>query len=85
MNNLIRISKGLDDQGFIVQNPNQKLAWDLDRLEFPQNIADIIGVRKETINFWKRRGCRFIGRKTTVRWVRQFMASISGGADHGIA
>jgi len=58
---------------------------DIDRLEFPQAIATIIGLRKETINFWKKKGCPFVGRKTTVRWVRQFMASIAGGAGHGIA
>ena len=58
---------------------------DIDRLEFPQAIAKIIGLRKETINFWKKRGCPFVGRKTTVRWVRQFMATLAGGAGHGIA
>jgi hypothetical protein len=58
---------------------------DIDRLEFPQAIATIIGLRKETINFWKKKGCPFVGRKTTVRWVRQFMATMAGGAGHGIA
>lgn len=81
------ISKAVtwSDRKFLVKDPLLKMSGDIDRLEFPQDIADTIGVRKETINFWKRRGCRFIGRKTTVRWVRQFMATISGGADHGIA
>jgi hypothetical protein len=51
----------------------------LDRLFFPQEIAPIIGVSKETINFWKKRGCPFVGRKTTVRWVRNFMTTIAGG------
>jgi hypothetical protein len=51
----------------------------LDKLFFPQEIAPIIGVRKETINFWKKRGCPFVGRKTTVRWVRNFMTTIAGG------
>lgn len=58
---------------------------DIDRLEFPKAIAKVIGLRKETINFWKKLGCRFVGRKTTVRWVRDFMKTLSGGTDHGIA
>jgi hypothetical protein len=58
---------------------------DIDRLEFPKAIAKIIGLRKETINFWKKLGCRFVGRKTTVRWVRDFMTTLSGGENHGIA
>jgi hypothetical protein len=57
----------------------------LDRLFFPQEIAPIIGVRKETINFWKKLGCPFVGRKTTIRWVRDFMTTIAGGTSHGIA
>ena len=51
---------------------------DLDRLQFPQEIAHIIGARKETINFWKKKGCPFLNRKTTIRWVREFMAKEVG-------
>ena len=58
---------------------------DIDRLEFPKALSNIIGIRKETISYWKKLGCRFVGRKTTIRWVRQFMAAISGGEEHGIA
>lgn len=53
---------------------------DIDRLEFPQHIAHIIGVRKETLYYWKDKGCPFIGRKTTIRWVRDFMAMVAGVA-----
>jgi len=62
---------------------NQKT--DFDRLEFPKDIAPTIGVRKETINFWKKKGCQFVGRKTTINWVRQFMATVAGGNDYGIS
>jgi hypothetical protein len=58
---------------------------DPDKLEFPVYLADIIGLRKETISYWKKLGCRFVGRKTSVRWVREFMNTISGGDNHGIA
>ena len=57
-------------------------AIDIDRLEFPQAIAHIVGVRKETINFWKKRGCPFHGRKTTIRWVRDFIAREAGVLAH---
>ncbi len=69
-----------------LHHPNQTGAIiDPDKLEFPVYLADIIGLRKETISYWKKLGCKFVGRKTTVRWVRQYMDSISGGNDHGIA
>jgi len=58
---------------------------DIDRLEFPKALSSIIGLRKETISYWKKLGCRFVGRKTSVRWVREFMNTISGGDNHGIA
>ena len=51
---------------------------DIDRLEFPQSIADVIGLQKEQINFLKRKGCPFFGRKTTIRWVRSFLAKQAG-------
>lgn len=58
---------------------------DPDKLEFPVHLADIIGLRKETISYWKKLGCKFVGRKTCIRWVREFMNTISGGGNHGIA
>jgi hypothetical protein len=46
---------------------------DVDRLAFPQEIAHIIGLSKERINWMKRQGCRFYRRKTCIRWVREFI------------
>ena len=51
---------------------------DIDRLEFPKDIADTVGLQKEQINFLKRKGCPFFGRKTTIRWVRSFIAKEAG-------
>lgn len=51
---------------------------DLDRLEFPCDIAHIIGLSKNEIAFLKRKGCPFFGRKTTIRWVRDFIARQAG-------
>jgi hypothetical protein len=45
---------------------------DPETLYFPQEIAPKIGVRKETINFWRTKGCKFVGRKTKIRWVHEF-------------
>ena len=46
---------------------------DVERLEFPQDIAHIIGLSKERINWMKRRGCKFYGRKTKIRWINEFI------------
>jgi len=46
---------------------------DVERLAFPQDIAHIIGLSKERINWMKRQGCRFYRRKTCIRWVREFI------------
>jgi hypothetical protein len=51
---------------------------DIEKLQFPQDIAGIIGLRKERINWMKRKGCPFLGRKTCVRWVREFIAMEAG-------
>lgn len=42
-------------------------------LRFPSEIADIIGLSPNAIGLLKKRGCPFHGRKTTVRWVREFI------------
>ena len=47
---------------------------DPERLFFPCEIADDIGLKKNEVNALKRRGCPFYGRKTTIRWVRDFIA-----------
>lgn len=48
---------------------------DPDLLAFPKQIASVIGYCAWSIGAMKKAGCRFVGRKTSVRWVRQFLAS----------
>jgi hypothetical protein len=45
---------------------------DADRYEFPYKLAPIIGLRKEQIYFLKKLGCPFMGKKTTLRILREF-------------
>ena len=52
--------------------------YDPDILAFPCDIAPVIGLSKNEIAFLKRKGCPFFGRKTTVRWVREFIAKEAG-------
>jgi hypothetical protein len=51
---------------------------DPDRLEFPSVIAPIVGLSTNEITFLKKRGCPFYGRKTSVRWVRDFVSRRRG-------
>lgn len=51
---------------------------DQERLAFPCDLAPVIGLSKNEIAFLKRKGCPFYGRKTTVRWVREFLALQAG-------
>ncbi len=53
---------------------------DPDRLEYPAKIADVIGLSTNEIAFLKKEGCPFYGRKTTVAWVRAFIAQKAGAA-----
>lgn len=46
--------------------------FDLDRYEFPYILAQKIGLRKEQIGFLKKLGCPFLGKKTTLRILRDF-------------
>jgi hypothetical protein len=48
-------------------------AKDLDTLYFPCQITKEIGLSKGRINFLRNLGCKFFGRKTTIRWVREFL------------
>ena len=41
---------------------------DIDTLYFPCEITEEIGLSKGRINFLRNLGCRFFGRKTTIRW-----------------
>lgn len=51
---------------------------DQDRLYFPSEIAEVIGLSLREIAYMKTKGCPFYGRKTTVRWVRDFIAHQAG-------
>lgn len=49
-------------------------------LQYPAEIAEEIGLNVKKINAMKHHGCRFIGRKTSVAWVREHLLRLSGGA-----
>ena len=51
---------------------------DFETLRFPAEISDIIGLSANEINFLKKKGCPFYGRKTSVKWVRKFLAKVAG-------
>ena len=44
-----------------------------DQLAFPKQLAPIIGYCAWSIGAMKKAGCRFLGRKTTRRWIREFV------------
>jgi len=54
---------------------------DLDRLEFPCHLAELVGMNPTELSALKRRGCPFFGKKTTLRWVRAFLASEAGAKE----
>jgi len=51
---------------------------DPDKLFFPCDLVEAVGLSKNEIAFLKRRGCPFYGRKTSLRWVREFLAQETG-------
>src|SRR5439155_9202010 len=53
----------------------ERIALRLDTLAFPKHLAREIGYCAWSIGMMKKAGCRFCGRKTTIRWVRQFLTS----------
>lgn len=53
---------------------------DPEKLYYPTQITEVIGLSKNEIAFMKRRGCPFFGKKTTVRWVREFIAKEAGAS-----
>lgn len=53
---------------------------DPDKLFFPCDLAESVGLSKNEISFLKRKGCPFFGRKTTLRWVREFLAKQTGAS-----
>lgn len=53
-------------------------AIDPDTLHYPRQLCAAIGLGVNQINALKRLGCPFFGRKTTLRWVRDFLAAQAG-------
>jgi hypothetical protein len=51
---------------------------DPDKLHFPKDLVDSVGLSLREIAYMKRKGCPFYGRKTTLRWVREFLAKQTG-------
>lgn len=60
-----------------------------DRLYFPGEITEEIGLARNAINQLKKRGCKFFGQKTKIRWVNEFLeqeaAAIPIGHEPGAA
>lgn len=54
---------------------------DKDKLYFPAEIAAVIGLSVNEIGHLKKLGCPFHGRKTTIRWVRSFIARLAGAEE----
>ena len=53
----------------------ERISLRVDTLAFPKHLAREIGYCAWSIGMMKKAGRRFCGRKTTIRWVRQFLAS----------
>jgi len=51
---------------------------DPDRLEFPRHLSEFVGMSPVDLGGLKKLGCPFFGKKTTLRWVRQFLAQEAG-------
>ena len=51
---------------------------DPDKLFFPCELVEAVGLSKNEIAYLKRKGCPFYGRKTSLRWVREFLAKETG-------
>ena len=51
---------------------------DPDTLHYPRQLCAAIGLGVNQINALKRVGCPFFGRKTTLRWVRDFLNDRAG-------
>jgi hypothetical protein len=46
-------------------------------LQFPKKLAPEIGLAPNEINNFKRKGCRFYGKKTCVAWVREYLDRVT--------
>ena len=45
----------------------------IEKLFFPKELVSEIGMCKQQIAYLRHRGCRFYGRKTSVKWIREFL------------
>jgi len=63
---------------------NMRTVCDPETLRFPCEIVDEIGLATNQIAFLKKRGCKFFGRKTSIRWVRDFLNREAGAASHAL-
>jgi len=52
----------------------------IDKLFFPKELVSEIGMCKHQISFLKHKGCRFYGRKTTIRWIWEYLNAYTSGA-----
>jgi hypothetical protein len=52
----------------------------IDKLFFPKELVSEIGMCKHQIAFLRHKGCRFYGRKTSIRWIREFLNAYTSGA-----
>lgn len=43
-------------------------------LKFPLELVDDVGLSSREIAHFKRKGCKFYGRKTCLKWVREFLS-----------
>lgn len=55
-------------------------AKDIDTLYYPTEIAEEIGLGRVEIGNMRNLGCPFYGKKTTIRWVREHIARVTGAA-----
>ncbi len=53
------------------------ISTDPETLAYPKHIAPRIGLGVHEINALKNNGCRFYGRKTCVKWVREFLEQVT--------
>lgn len=51
----------------------------IDKLFFPKELVSEIGMCKHQISFLKYKGCKFYGRKTTVRWIWEYLDAYTSG------
>lgn len=56
----------------------------IDKLFYPKDLVDDVGLSKHGIAFLKKKGCRFYGRKTCIRWIRDhlnYLTSVVGPSE----